>query len=139
MADAPKYRWICHNCQRANEAGTDTCRACAASAHFRVKDLPPEEEAADSHYAAKSVVMADPMLFFPEIIPAAFVALVSPIWFVLLLLRGQFSSALLLAVGVGACTAGFIASARDKQKWLAYVCMMGVLVTAFLAQSAHTY
>jgi len=142
MANAPEYRWVCHKCQVVNEPHTERCARCGMEARAYASQMPvaqePREPVGREDNAQQSVVLQDPWLFFPEVIPAALVALVSPVWCVALLLRGQVGTALLLITTVVACTGGFVLSVRERQKALAYACMLGVLFGAYLAHSASS-
>jgi hypothetical protein len=119
-ATPPNNGWSCQKCLASNNAGADQCCGCGAP---MFEDILP----VGGEMIAKSW-----MLFFPEIIPAVVVAAISPIWLLFLLAAGKFGAALALAGGMGACICGFVFAARDGQKWIAYVCMVGVLGTAFL-------
>ena len=139
MAQAPDYRWVCHKCQAANEAGTDQCAGCSMTARVYASQIPvAEAPAVPADQPRTSIVLENIWLFFPEAILAALVILFSPVWCVGLLLRGQFGAALLLITAVGAFTGGFVLCVRERQKALAYVCMLGVLFGAYLAHSASS-
>jgi hypothetical protein len=69
-------------------------------------------------------------LFFPEMLPAAYVVLISPIWEVQLLGRGRMAAALVLPLGVVVGSCGFYWARREKSRWLAYTAILGLLLTA---------
>lgn len=73
-------------------------------------------------------------IFFPEIVPAAFIVLIGPIWEIQLIGRRQFGAALLLLGGVVACSyvaCGNIRGDRsgdaneDGRYWRALRCQHG--------------
>ncbi|PRC92725.1 hypothetical protein S2091_2455 [Solimicrobium silvestre] len=76
---------------------------------------------------------SDIFLFFPEIIPAAILAVWSPFWAIQLLLESHFLAALTLLCGVGASGYAFYSGVRSKQKYLAYIGVLGMLLSAGLA------
>jgi hypothetical protein len=69
-------------------------------------------------------------LFFPEVLPAAFLVLISPIWEIQLLSRGRLLAAVLLPMGVGLGTYCFYKGCREKSRWIAHASIVGVLLTA---------
>jgi hypothetical protein len=68
-------------------------------------------------------------IFFPEMVPAAFIALISPIWEIQLLGRGQLEAALILLGGVVACSYSFYWACQNKYRWIAYAAILGTLLT----------
>jgi hypothetical protein len=68
-------------------------------------------------------------LFFPEVAPAAFIVLISPIWEIQLIGRGQPGPALFLLGGVVACSYSFYWACRNKYRWIAYAAILGTLLT----------
>ena len=139
MTWSPNYTWVCHKCRAANAAGTARCTTCGLGAMAGAGECAAaaEDEPAPRD-GVQPMLSQNALMFFPEIIPAAFVVVISPLWAVSLLMHGQITAALLLVAGVGAFTCGFFASAREKQSLLAYVCMVGVLGVALLAHSLKT-
>ncbi len=69
-------------------------------------------------------------LFFPEMLPAAYVVLISPIWEIQLLGRGRMAAALVLPVGVVVGSYCFYWACREKSRWIAYIAIVGLLLTA---------
>jgi hypothetical protein len=69
-------------------------------------------------------------IFFPEVLPAAFYVLISPIWEIQLIGRGQMVAALILLAGVTACSYSFYCACRNKLRWMAYAAILGSLLTA---------
>ena len=68
-------------------------------------------------------------IFFPEMLPAAFIVLISPIWEIQLIGRGQLGAALILLAGVGACSYSFYWACKNKYRCLAYAAILGTLLT----------
>jgi hypothetical protein len=69
-------------------------------------------------------------LFFPEILPAASIALISPIWEIQLIGRGRIIAPVILPIGVLVCSYFFYWGCRDKLRWIAYAAIVGILLTA---------
>jgi hypothetical protein len=74
-------------------------------------------------------------LFFPEILPAAFFVLISPIWEIQLIGRGQIAAALVLPLGVITGTLLFYRGIKEKLRWIAYAAMVVILLTALAAHA----
>ena len=68
-------------------------------------------------------------IFFPEMVPAAFIVLISPIWEIQLIGRGQLGTALILLGGVVACSYSFYWACRNRYRWIAYAAILGTLLT----------
>ena|ERR1700676_533199 len=69
-------------------------------------------------------------LFFPEILPAAFIVLISPIWEIQLIGRGRIIAPVILPMGVSVCSYFFYLGCRDKLRWIAYAAIVGTILTA---------
>jgi hypothetical protein len=69
-------------------------------------------------------------LFFPEILPAAFIVLISPIWEIELIGRGRIIGPVVLPIGVSVCSYLFYWGCRDKLRWIAYAAIVGTILTA---------
>jgi hypothetical protein len=69
-------------------------------------------------------------LFFPEILPAAFIVLISPIWEIQLIGRGRIIAPVILAMGVSVCSFFFYWGCREKLRWIVYAAIVGVIITA---------
>lgn len=80
-----------------------------------------------------SLIRSNLLLFFPEIIPAVVVAIVSPSWLVSLLLDGHFIAALVLLSGVTIAIMTFVIGLRAKSKYIAYTGVLVVLVASYVA------
>ena len=129
-----KYRWVCHKCSIVNEPGVQACTACGLSGYATAREfMPPRPESNQADDSPTSVIANSWLTFFPEIGFAAVVAISSPIWFLLLLFRGQFVAAAVLFGGVGASTYGFFVALEERSTFFAYVAMIGVLFSAYLA------
>jgi len=69
-------------------------------------------------------------LFFPEILPAAFFVLISPIWEIQLIGRGRIVAALILPLGVITGSFLFYWGCREKLRWVAYAAIVVIILTA---------
>ena len=129
----PSYTWVCHKCNAANPPGRSTCESCGFQAMATGKQI-QAEKATQEKYIHRVPLFSgsDILLFFPEIIPAAFIAVCSPIWIIELLIERHFLSALVLSFGVGLSGIAFYSGVRSKGKFLAYLGVSGMLLTAFL-------
>jgi len=86
--------------------------------------------------AKQSWFSKNAVLFFPEIIPAAGIVLMSPIWEIQLVHRGRIAAALILPLGVMIGSYLFIFGCREKLKWIAYVAILVMVATAL---ATHTF
>lgn len=68
-------------------------------------------------------------IFFPEMLPAALIVLISPIWEIQLIVRGQSGAALILPGGVVACSYSFYWACQNRSRWIAYAAIIGTLLT----------
>jgi hypothetical protein len=73
------------------------------------------------------------VLFFPEILFAALIVLISPIWEIQFIGRGRLIAALVLPIGVTLCSYLFYRGCRDNLRWIAYAAVIGMLLTGFAA------
>jgi len=70
-------------------------------------------------------------LWFPELLPAAGVVLVSPLWELQLLAHGRFRAAVMLPIGLAIGVIGFYAACRQRVRWLGFAAMGCILLTAY--------
>jgi hypothetical protein len=69
-------------------------------------------------------------LFFPEILPAAFIVLISPIWEIQLIGHGRIIAPVILPIGVSVCAYFFYWGCRAKLRWIGYAAIVGIMLTA---------
>lgn len=137
---APSYRWVCHKCGQSNEPGIAVCSVCecpAVVSGLALESPLPEAEARRIREARAERSEAV-MLFFPEGLVAAAVAITAPAWAISLALHGHVVAGLSLIAGVGVGAYGFVVSMKRREKWLAYASVLSILFVAYLVYSAST-
>jgi len=72
-------------------------------------------------------------IFIPEVLPAVYFVLISPIWEIQLIGRGKALAAIALPVGIGLGCLVFYQACRDQLRWMGFVAIVVVLATAYAA------
>lgn len=135
---APDYDWVCQNCKRSNPANTSACAACAFPAVYTVKALrgvSPEPGVAPRMSADTDMLKAF-WLFFPEVIPAAIVAISAPLWAAKLFANDHPLAAIALLSGDLFAGYGFVKALLHERKGLAYLVMLAFLLLAYVVESS---
>jgi hypothetical protein len=127
---APSYRWLCHRCGSPNEPHIEKCISCGfsavASADEIARSLPDYQP---PHWrAARAGLSKHRKIFFPAIIFAAAIVLVTPFWSIRLASTGHMALASVLVVGVGLAVYTFSQFMRRGHTYSAYYVMIAMLL-----------
>ena len=130
---APKYEWECPRCQHANASGAEICAACQCPASFQMKHIPKVKTDGMSSPPNKEnqAIGQAILIFFPDIIPAIFVAISAPFWAFQYMGNGHLLNGLILLITDIACVFFFFRSIRHGEKWVAYMFMTFLLLVAW--------
>lgn len=126
------YIWACHKCGKSNKPNTFACASCGFPAIASEADINPETESEKNQRREReSNISSNIVLFFPEGLVAAFLALISPFWAINLFYKGHTLAAFCLVSSVGACGYSFVWAARKQRKYVAYCVIVCFLLAAW--------
>lgn len=129
----PSYDWVCHKCKAVTPAEQSVCSSCRFPAEASGKKIERATLSYPLPRKNQSLVFSDFALFFPEILFAGLVVIVSPVWALVLLLNGHVLPTAVLAIGISGSSYVFIQGVRRQAKYLAYIGTIGSLLTAYFA------